>query len=102
MVGVIQAFEFQNGNATNDQAFVFQAPIVAVIGGVLLLTGGYASIGGVVLGTALSGIISAKSRRHAEFPGRNCGCCTNCKRPRESAFPTWPIASPFIKRLAVN
>lgn len=57
MVGVIQAFEFQNGNATNGQAFVFQAPIVAVIGGVLL-TGGYGSIGGVVLGTALYGIIS--------------------------------------------
>jgi simple sugar transport system permease protein len=57
MVGVIQAVEFHNGNATNGQAFVFQAPIVAVIGGVLL-TGGYGSIGGVVLGTALYGIIS--------------------------------------------
>lgn len=38
--------------------YVFQAPIVVVIGGVLL-TGGYGSVVGIVLGTALFGLISS-------------------------------------------
>jgi simple sugar transport system permease protein len=37
---------------------VFQAPIVVVIGGVLL-TGGYGSIVGVVLGTLIYGFVTA-------------------------------------------
>lgn len=57
LVGVIQAIEFQSGNATNGQGFVFQAPIVAVIGGVLL-TGGYGSAFGIFLGTITFGIIN--------------------------------------------
>jgi simple sugar transport system permease protein len=56
-VGVIQTIEFHSGNAGNGQGYVFQAPIVAVIGGVLL-TGGYGSSFGIALGAALYGIIS--------------------------------------------
>lgn len=58
LVGVIQALEFHTGNATTGQGYVFQAPIVVVIGGVLL-TGGYGTIVGVVLGTLIYGIVSA-------------------------------------------
>ena len=57
LVGVIQTIEFHSGNAANGQGYVFQAPIVAVIGGVLL-TGGYGSAVGIALGSALYGIIS--------------------------------------------
>jgi len=42
LVGAIQAVEFHSGNAANGQGYVFQAPIAAVIGGVLL-GGGYGS-----------------------------------------------------------
>lgn len=56
-VGVLQAVQWNYGNATYGAGYVFQAPIVAVIGGVLL-TGGYGSVFGVVLGTSLFGIIS--------------------------------------------
>jgi simple sugar transport system permease protein len=37
--------------------YVFQAPIVVVIGGILL-TGGYGSVVGIFFGTALFGVIS--------------------------------------------
>lgn len=57
-VGVIQAVEYSTGDAISGQGYVFQAPIVVVIGGVLL-TGGYGTIFGVVLGTAIYGIASA-------------------------------------------
>ncbi|MGO4567019.1 ABC transporter permease [Rhizobium sp. 2YAF20] len=57
LVGVIQTIEFHSGNAANGQGYVFQAPIVAVIGGVLL-TGGYGSAIGITLGAALYSIIS--------------------------------------------
>ena len=57
LVGVIQALEFGNGNAVNGQGFVFQAPIAAVIGGVLL-TGRYGSVTGVVMGTIIYGIVN--------------------------------------------
>ncbi|CVI64132.1 ABC transporter permease (plasmid) [Agrobacterium leguminum] len=57
LVGIIQTIEFHSGNAANGQGYVFQAPIVAVIGGVLL-TGGYGSAIGVAFGAALYGIIS--------------------------------------------
>jgi simple sugar transport system permease protein len=56
LVGVIQAIEFGSGTASNGQGFVFEAPIVAVIGGVLL-TGGYGSMVGVFLGAAIYGIV---------------------------------------------
>ncbi len=42
LVGIIQAIEYHTGNATAGLGYVFQAPIVAVIGGVLL-GGGYGS-----------------------------------------------------------
>ena len=57
LVGIIQTVEFHSGNAANGQGYVFQAPIVAVIGGVLL-TGGYGSAFGIALGAALYGVIS--------------------------------------------
>jgi simple sugar transport system permease protein len=41
----------------NGQGYVFEAPVVAVIGGVLL-TGGYGSAVGVFLGTIIYGVIS--------------------------------------------
>ena len=57
LVGVIQAVEYRSGNATAGLGYVFQAPIVAVIGGVLL-GGGYGSAFGVFLGTMIFGIIN--------------------------------------------
>lgn len=57
LVGIMQTIEFHSGNAANGQGYVFQAPIVAVIGGVLL-TGGYGSGVGIAFGAALYGIIS--------------------------------------------
>ena len=56
-VGAIQAVEFHSGNAVNGQGFVFQAPIVAVIGGVLL-GGGYGSPLGLFFGSVIFGVIS--------------------------------------------
>ncbi|SDA99963.1 ABC transporter permease [Mesorhizobium qingshengii] len=57
LVGIMQTVEFHSGNATNGQGYVFQAPIVAVIGGVLL-TGGYGSVLGFAFGAMLYGVIS--------------------------------------------
>jgi simple sugar transport system permease protein len=57
-VGVLQAVEFNTGDPTTGQGYVFQAPIVVVIGGVLL-TGGYGSVIGVVLGTLIYGVTNA-------------------------------------------
>lgn len=56
-LGVLQAIEFNSGNASNGQGYIFQAPIAAVIGGVLL-SGGYGSAFGVLVGAAIYGIIS--------------------------------------------
>lgn len=57
LVGIVQAVQWNSGNSTYGMGYVFQAPIVAVIGGVLL-TGGYGSVVGIVFGTALFGVIS--------------------------------------------
>jgi simple sugar transport system permease protein len=57
LVGVILAIEYHSGSAVNGQGYVFEAPIVAVIGGVLL-TGGYGSALGIFLGTIIYGVIS--------------------------------------------
>jgi simple sugar transport system permease protein len=57
LVGVIQAIEYNSGNATAGLGYVFQAPIVAVVGGVLL-GGGYGSAFGVFLGTVIYGVIN--------------------------------------------
>lgn len=56
-VGALQSVEFHSGNAANGQGYVFQAPIVAVIGGVLL-GGGYGSAFGLFLGSVIYGVIS--------------------------------------------
>lgn len=58
LVGILQAIQWNSGNATYGMGYVFQAPIVVVIGGVLL-TGGYGSVVGIVFGTALFGVISS-------------------------------------------
>jgi simple sugar transport system permease protein len=57
LVGVIQAFEFGNADVTRGQSFVFQAIVAAVVGG-CLLSGGYGSVIGIVLGSATYAIIS--------------------------------------------
>jgi simple sugar transport system permease protein len=57
LVGSIQAVEFHSGNAANGQGYVFQAPIAAVIGGVLL-GGGYGSPLGLFFGSVIYGVIS--------------------------------------------
>lgn len=57
LVGVLQAGLYHSGNAVQGQGFVFQAPIVAVIGGVLLV-GGYGSVQGILLGAVTYGVVS--------------------------------------------
>jgi simple sugar transport system permease protein len=57
-VGVMQSVQFNTGDPTTGQGYVFEAPIVCVIGGVLL-TGGYGTIPGVVLGTIIYGVVNA-------------------------------------------
>jgi simple sugar transport system permease protein len=49
LVGIIQTVEYNGSQAANGQSFVFNAIIASVIGGVLL-TGGFGTIAGVVLG----------------------------------------------------
>ncbi|WP_195818713.1 ABC transporter permease [Roseobacter sp. MH60115] len=58
LVGVLQGIQWNSGNSTYGMGYVFQAPIVVVIGG-MLLTGGYGSVLGIVFGTALFGVISS-------------------------------------------
>lgn len=57
LVGIILGIQWNSGNATYGMGYVFQAPIVVVIGGVLL-SGGYGTVGGVAVATALFGVIS--------------------------------------------
>jgi simple sugar transport system permease protein len=57
LVGVIQAIEFNGSQVNNGQAFVFNSIIAVVVGGVLL-TGGYGSIIGVMLGTLTFSIVN--------------------------------------------
>jgi simple sugar transport system permease protein len=57
-VGMLEAVKFGTGDPTSGSSFVFEAPIVAVLGGVLL-TGGYGSILGVVFGLLIYGISNA-------------------------------------------
>lgn len=56
-VGILQGVQWNSGNSTYGMGYVFQAPIVVVIGGVLL-GGGYGSVAGIFLGTAIFGVIS--------------------------------------------
>jgi simple sugar transport system permease protein len=55
-VGVIQTILYNSAQVANGQAFVFNSIIAVVIGGVLL-TGGYGSVIGVVLGTLTFSIV---------------------------------------------
>ena len=54
-VGVLQAVQYTTGDPTTGQSYVFEAAIVVVIGGVLI-SGGYGTVLGVVLGTLIYGI----------------------------------------------
>jgi simple sugar transport system permease protein len=56
-VGIMGVFEYNQGNATSGQGYVFQAAIAAVIGGVLL-SGGFGSVIGIVFGTMIYGVVS--------------------------------------------
>lgn len=56
-IGVLTTFEFNQGNATTGQGYVFQGAIAAVIGGVLI-TGGFGSVLGIVFGTMIYGVVS--------------------------------------------
>jgi simple sugar transport system permease protein len=56
MVGVIQTILYNSAQVANGQSFVFNSIIAVVIGGVLL-TGGYGSVVGVVLGTLTFAVV---------------------------------------------
>ena len=57
LVSLIQTIEYNTGNATSGQGFLFQVPIVVVVGGILV-SGGYGSPVGVVFGSMIFGIVS--------------------------------------------
>jgi simple sugar transport system permease protein len=56
LVGIIQTILYNSAQVANGQAFVFNSIIAVVIGGVLL-TGGYGSVVGVVLGSLTFAIV---------------------------------------------
>jgi simple sugar transport system permease protein len=57
LVGILQTIQYSGGDVTYGRDFVFDAPVAAVIGGVLL-TGGYGSAIGVFLGTVIFGVVN--------------------------------------------
>ena len=57
LVGVIQTSLYNGAQVANGQSFVFNSIISVVIGGVLL-TGGYGSVVGIVLGTLTFAIVN--------------------------------------------
>jgi simple sugar transport system permease protein len=57
LVGVIQTCLYSGAQTANGQSFVFNSIIAVVIGGVLL-TGGYGSVIGIILGTLTFAIVS--------------------------------------------
>ena len=57
LVGVIQTSLYNGAQVANGQSFVFNSIIAVVIGGVLL-TGGYGSVIGVILGTLTFAIVN--------------------------------------------
>jgi simple sugar transport system permease protein len=57
-LGVLEAVQYTTGDPTTGSSYVFEAPIVAVIGGTLL-TGGYGNVLGTVFGVLIYGITSA-------------------------------------------
>lgn len=56
LVGVIQTILYNSAQVANGQSFIFNSIIAVVIGGVLL-TGGYGSVIGIVLGTLTFAIV---------------------------------------------
>ena len=56
-VGVIQTILYNSAQVANGQSFIFNSIIAVVIGGVLL-TGGYGSVVGIVLGTLTFAIVN--------------------------------------------
>jgi simple sugar transport system permease protein len=57
LVGVIQTMLYNGAQVTSGQSFVFNSIIAVVVGGVLL-TGGYGSPFGIMLGTLTFAIVS--------------------------------------------
>jgi simple sugar transport system permease protein len=57
MVGALQSVQFSSGDATRGAGFIFSSVAAVVIGGVLL-TGGYGTALGIVLGALTYGIVS--------------------------------------------
>jgi simple sugar transport system permease protein len=57
LVGILQTIQYRGGDVTYGRDFVFAAPVAAVIGGVLL-TGGYGTTLGILLGTVIYGIVN--------------------------------------------
>jgi simple sugar transport system permease protein len=57
LVGVVQTVLYNGAQVANGQSFVFNSIIAVVIGGVLL-TGGYGSVVGVILGTLTFAIVN--------------------------------------------
>ncbi len=57
LVGVIQTCLYNGAQTSNGQSFVFNSIIAVVIGGVLL-TGGYGSVFGMILGTLTFAIVN--------------------------------------------
>ncbi|MCZ9881780.1 ABC transporter permease [Arthrobacter sp. B2a2-09] len=57
LVGVIQTILYNGAQVSNGQSFVFNSIIAVVIGGVLL-TGGYGSVWGIILGTMTFAVVS--------------------------------------------
>lgn len=56
MVGMMQTITYNGAGVSKGQSFVFNAIIAVVIGGVLL-TGGYGSVFGVILGTITYAVV---------------------------------------------
>ena len=56
LVGIIQAFQFNEGDGVSGQSYVFLALVAAVLGGVRL-SGGYGSVLGVCFGALIYGIV---------------------------------------------
>ena len=56
-VGVCQAILYNNAQVSAGQSYIFNAIISVVVGGVLL-TGGYGSVFGIVLGTMTFAIVN--------------------------------------------
>lgn len=57
LVGILQTIQYRGGDVTYGRDFVFAAPVAVVIGGVLL-TGGYGTTLGILLGTIIYGIVN--------------------------------------------